>query len=343
MTSPHDGSRGDTVSSREALEDGLRGARPLVVYQWRGWDGFLIKKIAPNAQVAEASPLDEVRSVIDRLHGLPGVFLFHINCSVTRRFPVQRDALIGALVEDGWIPSNHRAVDISKRWIQACLKREGCNSVSATRSGPGSEVVLVKSNYNHGGKKEKELAEEVRAVMGLDRIPTAEVDEHSYRVLPRSQVPEDWWDDPSLTVERFVGNRRGFYFRVSLAGDRCHLVKLANPQPIKKVGKSRVVGVWKTHFNPEVSIRDSVVARVLAEVELASLALGMDFGSMDVVLDDRDEPYVVDVNHTPWFNTQTYFPGLVSFLSMDSVPETAPPDQGAFWRILGRFQAGLGR
>ncbi len=315
------------MSSREALAAGIGGEVPLVVYHWRGWDGFLIQRIAPNARVLEASPFDSVEDVLGQLPSRPGAFLFQINCSITRKFPFCREELSEALTEGGWILCNQELVNISKRWLQNHFRSRGCNSVAVDREGPGEELVVIKSNYNWGGVKEREFPKDLRERLGIDEIPPEDLDQKSYRATPRAEVSARWWEDPSVAIEKFIGNGEGYYFRVSIAGPRCHLVKLANPASIKKVGKSRVVGTWGADFRSELETDDPHAKRVLAEVRRTSSALGMDFGSMDVVLDDDGVPFVVDVNVTPWFNLQTYFPGLASFLSGGSVAEEPPSKQ----------------
>ncbi|MBW2416111.1 MAG: hypothetical protein JRG76_16560, partial [Deltaproteobacteria bacterium] len=201
------------VEPREALEAGIRGEIPLVVYQWRAWGGFLVNKIAPDAVMIEASPDDHADRIIERLPATPGAFLFHINSSLTEAFPVERRKLISALRDRGWIPCNDAVVDIRKRAIQERLGVNGCRSVSATRQGAPDDLMVVKSDYNYGGRHERTLSEESRAALGLEQLPPSWMNGENYLAIPRAEVAEEWWNDASLTVERFVGNRDGHYFR----------------------------------------------------------------------------------------------------------------------------------
>lgn len=309
--------------SRAALNAGVLGELTLVVYQWRGWDGFLINRIAPGAMMIEASPDDEVDRLIDRLPRTPGVFLFHLNCSITDKFPFQRKGLITALRDLGWVLCNEEVVDISKRGIQARLATAGCRSVSPTPDGSAHDLMVLKSNYNHGGMTERELPKNIRGALGLDHLPPLWLDAAGYRTVARSALAPEWWDDLSVAIERFEGNERGYYYRVSLAGQHAHLVQLHCPDSIKKVGRSRVVRTWNSRFDAPSSLSDPVADEVLAEAIRASVALDMDFGTMDVVLNDLNEPFVVDVNTTPWFPgwVKTDFPDYIRHLSGGAVTD----------------------
>jgi hypothetical protein len=301
--------------TREALSAAIRGDLPLVVYQWRAWHGFLIRRIAPGAHMIKAGPLDQVDQVTDRLPSSPGAFLIHIDCSLTRRFPVQREELIAGLQGLGWILCNEEVVDICKRNIQRRLAEAGCRSVSASQEGLASDLLIVKSNHNHGGGPERAIPEEYRDLIGIGQLPPQWLDEKSYRVLPRSEVLPEWWSDPSLSVERFIDNEDRVFFRASLAGEDFHLMRLLHPAQIKKSSQSRVIAVWTGSLGTPPTFIDPWADAVFAEVRVAADALSMDFGSMDVAVTDAGEPFIVDVNQTPALNPDVFFPRLVRHLS----------------------------
>ena len=285
-------------NQRNALTLGISGSIPLVVYQWRAWNGYMIEKLSPHAIVREASPTEDVEKLLDSLPSSPGVFLFHLDLSITEGFPLQRQELITALHELGWVTCNEQATDISKQGIQAQLAAAGCRSVTGRRDGSPDELMVIKSNYNYGGEGERHLPETVRRRLGVDQLSTSGL---NYMTSRRDEIRGDAWSDPSLTIERFVGNQRGHYFRAWIAGERTHLVELACPEEIKKVGISRLVGLWNAHFDSTLPIPDPFADGVMTEVIKGSNALGLDFGALDVMLTDAGEPFIVDVNTTPWF------------------------------------------
>ena len=314
----------DFCPPKEALDSAIRGELTLVVYHWRGFEGFLIQKIAPRAMALEAHPEDSVQDVLENLPDHPGVFLFQLNCSITRNFPPCRDALKLALIASGWILCNEDVEDITKRSLQRVLLEHGCNSVSIQRHGPLNELVVIKSNYNWGGSKEKELSEAQRHQLDVTHIPREGMDQKSYLAWPRRKVAKTSWDDPSLTIERYVGNRKKIYYRISVAGTRLHLVELANPHRIKKVAKSRVLDHFEVDLRSGPWLSHPRANRVLAEAVSTIRLLRLDFGSIDVVIDDDGNPYVIDVNITPWFNKHTHFPELLHHLSHGQVRDLPP-------------------
>ena len=310
----------DRSTSRAALTRAISGSIPLIIYHWNGWPGYVIDKLSPKAIVREASPSENVRKLLDSLPVSPGVFLFHLNCSITEAFPSQRQELLAALDDRGWVTCNEEVVDISKRGIQARLVDAGCRSVLGRQEGPPEELMVIKSNYNYGGKNESLLPENIQTLLGVEHISTAGL---NYTTSRRAEIQEDAWSDPSLTIERFVGNERGHYFRAWVAGERTHLVELHCPDNIKKIGISRLMGIWSSQFDSHSPLPDPAADRVMTEVIKVSVALGLDFGALDVMVNDEGEPFVVDVNTTPWFRLHpgwevSGFPDYVHHLSAGS-------------------------
>ena len=308
------------ATQRRALTQGLSGALPLVVYQWRAWDGFTIEKLAPHAIMREASPTEDVVKLLDSLPSTPGVFLFHLNVSITEGFPLQRQDLITGLHERGWIACNEQVTDISKQGIQAQLMSAGCRSVIGHEVGSADELMVIKSNYNYGGEGERNLPEAIRSRLGVDDLSSSRL---NYVTSRRDEIPGEAWRDRSLTIERFVGNQRGHYCRAWIAGERTHLIELSCPDEIKKVGSSQLVGLWNARFDSNSSLPDPIADGVMTEVIKGSSALALDFGTLDVMLTDEGEPFIVDVNTAPWFRLHPgwevgRFPDYVHHLSAGS-------------------------
>jgi len=308
------------AAQRRALTQGLSGAIPLVVYQWEAWDGFMIDTLAPHAIVREASPTEDVVKLLDSLPSTPGVFLFHLNVSITESFPLQRHDLIAGLHERGWITCNEQVTDISKQAIQARLMSAGCRSVLGHEDGSADELMIIKSNYNYGGEGERKLPEAIRSRLGIEDLPSSGLE---YATSRRDEIPGEAWRDPSLTIERFVGNKRGHYCRAWIAGERTHLIQLSCPDEIKTVGGSQLVGLWNARFDSASTLPDPIADGAMTEVIRGSNALALDFGAIDVMLNEAGEPFIVDVNTTPWGRLHTGwevsgFPDYVHHLSAGS-------------------------
>jgi hypothetical protein len=183
---------------------------------------------------------------------------------------------------------NREVVDIGK----AAVSRVRVTGPAET-DGP----VIVKTELNHGGTPERDLAR--RGAVGRLRdwlakrgqLPLWAADwlaPDAYPIFASARdVPVLVWRNPSLIVERFVPERKGELYGLrsyTFLGDRWHGELYWSPEPIVK---RRVSVAWEDIGVPE------------ALVELRR-EMGFDYGKFDYV--ERDgEPLLLDVNRTPSF------------------------------------------
>ena len=172
---------------------------------------------------------------------------------------------------------NFGARDISKRRIGKGLLKPGDDW-----AGP----VIVKTNLNCFGQAE--LAANARATI-VGRRPPYEVTPTRLQHYPilsgLSEVPDAFWSDQSLVVQRFLPERdpEGYALRVWLfAGARERCTRHVSPDPFVK--GDRVISRRLVDVPPEIR----------AERE----RLGFDFGKFDFVVHDG-EPILLDANRTP--------------------------------------------
>jgi hypothetical protein len=271
-------------------------------YQWLTSSQFLLPALFPHSVAIDAAPFDDPDRIMQQV-GDAGWFHFHLNCTRTTHFPQRRAELLERVHARGLRTINADATDISKRAVQRACARAGLNTVAASRSGDPHERIMVKTDLNFGGDSEWALGDEERQRLNLGAGSAVMWKPHDYRVMERSEIPGEWWDDETLVQERFIENAQHRWFRVFLMLSRMVVCELTDPSLIKKVGHSSVQQVWTFTFPTSIDASDGPLhVRIAHDVHAFSSELGIEFGAVDVVVDGHDLPYIIDVNTTPAYN-----------------------------------------
>jgi hypothetical protein len=182
------------------------------------------------------------------------------------------------------ITINGAVHDISKRRISSGLVVRGQDV-----DGP----VIVKTDFNHAGLRERELeggAARLREHV-LRRFPaswTGRLRHDRYMVFDRvDQVPPWVWQNPSLVVQRLFVERHGPYFALHqwyFLGDRDCVSTFLSSDPLVKL--ATVVERLPLHNDVPVAIRRQ------------REALKFDYGKFDFIR-HQDGPVLIDANRTP--------------------------------------------
>jgi hypothetical protein len=272
-----------------------------VIYEWDAWWQFKLVRAVPEAGRLTATPGESADEVLARCPPGASAFAFHINATYSVEFPHRRAALVSGLEARGIVPINASVVDISKRWVQAQCAASGLPVAAASVDGDADERVIVKTDQNYGGRSERLLTEAQRTALGLSRPSTEVSSAHEYPVMPRRDVPAAWWADPALAIERYIANRAHVIYRVSVAGNRVDILRIVNPQLIKKVdGAQTVTTLFGTRDQLERGTVSGLEADVGRTIVRFLAQARMDFCGLDVVADDVGRAYVIDVNTTPF-------------------------------------------
>jgi hypothetical protein len=226
-------------------------------------------------------------------------FAFHLNITATAAIPSDRERLIHELQARRIVPLNGAVTDISKTGVQAQCRAFGLPSAAAEPRGDGSELVIVKTDLNFGGKGERQLPPTQRRGFGSPPVSDAMSDWTAYQVLRREQVPTPWWSDVTLVIERFIDNREHYLYRVNFAGDRIVILRLTNPHSLKKIMNSTArldvyCGMQDLRRGTVAGIESSVAAVIVRYLD----GSGMDFGALEIIPDDSGRAYIIDVNST---------------------------------------------
>jgi hypothetical protein len=275
-----------------------------VVYRWLTAGQFMISAIVPDATVIEAAVEDDPEEVMSRLPRDATSFHFHLNCTITSQFPRARVELEKKLRDRGVRLINSGLTDISKRAIQRKCRALGMNTTAASPNGNPDEPIIVKTNLNFGGDSEWALQSDERAALGVGEASGIMWRPDDYRVVLRRDVEREWWTDQSLVCERYIDNRKNVWYRAVIFYSRIFLRELVNESQIKKIDKSEITGSWSIDVNElgDLSGAATFPCKVVKDLARFISEFGIEFGAVDILIDDDGEPYIIDVNSTPAYH-----------------------------------------
>jgi hypothetical protein len=284
----------------------------IAALHWSIREHYLLPVLTPGIRLVPVVPGEAVGATLDRMrhpeHPLR-VVLIHIDSSTPSDFVRPFEALQARLEAEGVEVWNGAVVDIRKRSIQAAISRLGLPSTLAPREGAADEPVIVKTNLNARGIPEWETSDEHRAALGWGpRTPSPLHDRTGYIVTTRGEVPAAWWDDPQVIVERYIDNPYGVFYRVYFVGEQVVVCEGRSRMPVRRM--SDATDRYDFLLDRQ-SAADPLVENVLGtpaseafmSAVVCSEAYGLDYGCIDLVVDERGVPFVVDVNATPHWGT----------------------------------------
>lgn len=264
------------------------------IYEWNAWEEFLISLMFPHATRLDANLDDDHDDVIAQISDDCGWFIFHINLTETAHIPRTRNQLCAHLSNRGVNVVNAGLTSISKRRVQQTCKELGLNTTIAPRSGPPDETLILKTDLNYGGLTERGLTAAERLRLNINHVVS--LHNEAYNILPRAEIPSDTWESPEYVVERYIHNSSNFFYRAHLLQHHMVVSRVVDDAPLKKfpAGLNRD----DSYFVNTGSRTDK---KLVNDVIKFSQTIGLDFGALDVVQDDEENFYIIDVNSTPWW------------------------------------------
>ncbi len=281
-----------------------------LVCDWNAWERYLVQVLTEGSEPLLLNASEDADTLLARVqrHAAPAdMVLFNVNLSFPERLPRDRASVVTALEARGFTVWNGRIQDITKRAVHEMNRRLGLPCTLAPREGAREERVMVKNNFNAHGRPEKLLRPEERELLGYPPYaPSPIVNFPEYPVLPRELVPADWWTSPDLVIERFVDNRLGLFFRVYFVGYRVSVSHGRATNTVRRINEceDRVDYLVSRPFldDPQLApLLPEPSASVLRAARTMADAFCLDYGAVDLVLDEQGLPYVVDVNPTPYW------------------------------------------
>lgn len=293
-----------------SAEEGIVGRRSihLALVEWKSQPVALISVLARSAPRVCLSMNDSVDTVWDALSSegrLPDRVLLHIDATQPGRVLRLHAAVIERLRAHRVALWNERVLDISKPAVQRLNRRLGLPHTGASPLGRPTDRIIVKTFWNVRGDNEAALSPDERAALGYPPQWRSPLDGAvEYEVLMREQIPSSWWTRRGLFLERFVTNTEGNYYRVYLAGAAVAVCAFRSDKLVKRPEHTTTSEAY--HLHREVASEPSLrvvlptpISWVFANAVKFANALGLDYGAVDLVCDDRGTSYVVDVNPTP--------------------------------------------
>lgn len=281
----------------------------IAIYNWRTAFHHLLQTLFPEAILIDGSPRNEVNTVVQEAQHLRARFpdqivhfFFQINLSNWSDWFSDFDYLRAVLAELHFRLYNDQVTDIRKRSLQEQLLEIGLPSVALSGDEPLDTLVMVKTDYNYGGEFEAMLSlHDLQAMHLIDPgdSPVASFDQ--YYVTELGTLPKATFENPFLAVERYVVNRDHRFYRFYRCSNAVVLSEIINPARIKKMDPGLPRRNWFFEFGNH---RGLPFQSLLEDVTTLCSTMGLHFGAIDIVMDDADTPYIIDLNTTPGWGSE---------------------------------------
>lgn len=276
------------------------------IFEWSAWEGFLASQLFPKCSRVGIDPFSdrEWDKCVAALDATDAV-LFQINLAQTKLAPPFRQRLHALLGERRICALNADVTDLRKRVLQGSLRRYGLRSTLAKLHGAPDELLIVKTDLNHGGLHERKVDPSRLRSLGLDLPPSLEIDAKSYPLLMRKDIPDDWYRDGGLIFERYIGNTRERFHRAYVCGEHVIVCQAHAAGHIKKLQHdSRDINYF--FFRDEfaggripLDCDGLEPLDTLSQLGAFLEIMAVDYAAIDIV-NDGTAAYIVDINTTPW-------------------------------------------
>lgn len=289
-----------------------------IIYDWATRSDFLLRRLYPDALVVKASPLDDAERIISEIKHTRGImpdpeavnpWFFHINLSDIKRWLPDRQELIKKLKPLGYRAVNDCVLDVRKSTIQELNRETGLPDVNIEKTDGPDTRVIIKTDYNYGGATEAKLSPvelEKLGLLAVEGCPVSAFDEYYLNTL--GDVSEEILLDERLVVEKYIDNPDNKLYRFYRCGSRVVVSEIINENPIKKMVPGLPRQNWyftcdnkqvDLHPRSPVAVKSNVLHVITGNAARICERLGLEFGAMDIVVDQGDCPYIIDINPTP--------------------------------------------
>lgn len=282
---------------------------PVMAYDLSHWQGFLLPVVVPSTSRMTVVVGESTNDILGRLPAnFSGAFAFHINLTDSSRCPESRTELVAELHSRGIQTLNADVLDISKRFVQAACRRAGLMTTTAPPEGDASELLIVKTNRNYGGVPEARLSGDDLDTLAISPHAIHKQPDHGYLVAPRRDVPAAAWDDPNFVVERYIENRSQLFYRIYVLCNRFAISEGRERAWVKTIGRSDRQRLLLFSVDSagqiDATVPPDLQPAIDAVLRFVSLT-GMDFGCVDMMRDDDGRFYIVDMNTTATWGSET--------------------------------------
>lgn len=280
---------------------------------------FLVNGFFPSARRMPLAVGQNAAAILAQLGPEIRWFVWHVFLTYRSAIPRDRDALCLGLRKRGILTINEGVTDASKRHTQAVLAQLGLPTTLAGRDGDPEELLFLKSNHNFGGRAERQLPAPLRAFFGVvpphPRAPRFD----DYQIARRKQLRPDVFELEDIVLEHFVANRSDVFYRAFIAFDAVVLSRLVCKDAIKKALEATQRDDYLLSFSDAKSgfssAPDETSRRIMNDIHRFCRAFRLELGAIDVVMDDRGVPHIIDANSTAFGGDNLARPGLQEHLA----------------------------
>lgn len=290
----------------------------IAVLEWQAWDGFLLSHVlGDHVMRVKTDPFREFPSEqFDRICDSSSTVCFQINLSVRGQLPLKIGELTNRFLKKDVYVVNGFAQDIRKSTLHKHLEVIGLSSLRADRSGASDEMLFVKTDLNYGGELERWLPRENIIAGGLEQLVSSELGAYRYRTVQREMLREDHWTDRAIVIEKYVTNSEDSFYRAYFSGKQIIIVKAFSPGVIKKLAADERDTNFVTDLEHAKDGTDElpISARLKRDIATFVENTAVEFGCIDIVHDDYDNHYIIDLNLTPYAGKRPHDRFLTNFL-----------------------------
>jgi hypothetical protein len=279
----------------------------LLIYAWNTTRKYLVRQLFPEAHLIDGHYHDSPEELGQLMaEHSPSYFLFHINLTFTHWFPLCRSELVGILSSHAVESINASITDISRQWIRRQCSRLDLPSVATGSEGEPNELLIIKSNCNHGAKSERLLSGEDRGALEISSISPLVPGADDYIIRKRSEVLPAYWTDDGISIEKFINNPDHYFYRALIYRDRLVVTRAIVPCKIKKLAAAIRRDLFFGTLSSNTIDAGSPIEHQLNVAVLQTLrkfinAARIEFAAIDLVQDENGFVYIVDVNTTPYW------------------------------------------
>lgn len=295
-----------------------------IIYDWGTRPDFLLRRLYPHARMVVATPLVDADLSVPRAQANSSgasLYFFHLNLSNTVKWFPDRAKVTARLSSLGYRVVNGNLVDVRKSTVQALNRELGLPSVMLGDSNDYHIKVMVKTDYNYGGVSESRLSPaEINSLglVALEGCPVRDFDQ--YYVCRLGEVEAAVWRDKRLVVEQYIDNPDNRFYRFYRCGSRAVLSEIINKDIVKKMVPGLPRKNWfyvyseaklclhkhspGLHKHSPGHPPESFHNRMADNAATMCESLQLEFGAMDIVVDQENRPYIIDINPTPGWGAE---------------------------------------
>lgn len=264
----------------------------MIILEWNAWDSFLCSEVFPVECRCFVNPF------VERNAEFYTAILPQINLTSLHELPIDLEGLLNKHRSKGLPFLNAGLFDISKKTIHSLIHSRYGQKL-AVENLNSNDMVMVKSNLNYGGELERRYIENISPAL-KDNLPPESFGSGSYYLASLGDV-KHIINDPKYSVEKYITNSEDKFYRCYVAGEHLIVVEAYSDAVIKKLQPhEKNINYLLVMENGKILGQIDYLPPFLLKTITETIDLfQIDYAAIDMVCDDDDNFFVVDINTTP--------------------------------------------